>query len=85
MPTNLCFLRSGNPLGSRCITTILKKNQHFSTSGQGRDRLLLRCKKYKEKASQGIPVLPSKLHLAGAGRRDTCPFTAGTLTLVYTS
>lgn len=52
-------------------------------SGQERDRLLLRCKQYNKKVSQGIPALLNKLHLAGSGRRDTCPITAGTLTVVY--
>lgn len=52
-------------------------------SGQERERVLLRCKQYNKKVSQGIPGLLNKLHLAGSGRRDTCPLTAGTLTVVY--
>lgn len=36
------------------------KNQHFSMSGQGRERLLLRCKKHKEKGITGDPSPPQE-------------------------
>lgn len=69
-------------MGSSCgAATILKK---ISISSCQDKKEIDYCSDVKKILRKGDSSFPHKLHLAGSGRRDPRPFTAGTITIVYT-
>lgn len=58
MLTNLCFLHSGQPLGSRCTAIILEKNKHFSMSGSKEMDCCSDVKNTRKRHHRGLQFSP---------------------------